>query len=141
MGKTLCALVVVALFSGTASAVTPKCRALDANDGALILQVANRSATKCTSLLASAMKKRRCSRATRGKKVEYMSQYDHAGVRGKLTTVTCGVAEVPTCSAVDVKTKTTIAEVAYRSSSRCATMLAKEVKKERCTKAQRGARV
>jgi len=134
MGKMLWALVLVVLWNSTVWALTPKCRALDANDGALILEIANRSASKCTAMLSTAMKKRRCGHAARGKKVEYMSQYDHAGVQGKLTTVTCGAAELPKCTAVDVKTKATLAEVAQKSSSRCAALLAKEIKKERCTK-------
>lgn len=137
------AVVVIAtvVSAGTAWAVRPKCRALDANDGALILEVANRSATKCTALLSSAMKKKRCTRSAKGKKVEYMSQYDHAGVKGKLTTVTCGAAELPKCRAIDAKTKTTIAEVAQKSSTRCAKLLASEVKHERCTKKNHGKRI
>ena len=136
------AVVIVAVLSGgTAWAVTPKCRALDANDGALILEVANPSAKKCTSLLTSAMKKKRCTRSAKGKKVEYMSQYDHRGAEGKLTTVTCGSAELPKCRAIDAKTKKTIAEVAQKSSARCAKMLATEVKHERCTKRNHGKRI
>lgn len=125
-------------------AITPKCRALDANDGALILEVANGSATKCTATLATAMKKKRCAKAARGTKVEYMTQYDHKGVKGSLTSVTCGVAApvaTPTCRAVDVKTKETIAEVANKSSTRCKALLATAVKKKRCTAGRGGKKV
>jgi hypothetical protein len=139
MGKILCVIVAL-LWGGTAFAAAPKCRALDANDGALILEAANYSAAKCTAMLAAAMKKRRCAGASNGKLVEYTAQYDHRGAHDKLTSVTCGVV-VPKCSAVDLKTKKTIAEVAQKSSTRCAKLLATEVKHERCTKAHRGKRI
>lgn len=140
MRTTLCVIVAV-LVGGTARAAAPNCRALDANDGALILEASHRSATKCTALLKTAMKKRRCAHAAKGKQVEFMSHYDHKGVRGKIETVTCGLAEVPKCRAIDLRTKRTIAEVAHASSTRCARLLASEVKKERCTKRKAGARI
>src|SRR5262245_14415767 len=101
MRKTLCVLVTVMGVGASAWAAAPKCRALDANDGALILEIANRSAAQCTAMLAASMKKKRCAHALRGKKVEYMTQYDHPGVKGELTTLTCGpaVAAVPKCRA------------------------------------------
>ena len=133
--------LIALLWSSAASAATPKCRALDANDGALILEVANRSAAKCTAQLDAAMKKRGCTHAHTGKKVEFTSQYDHPGVKGKLTTLTCGVAELPKCRAIDLKTHSTIAEAAQKSSTRCAALLVTEVKKERCTRAKRGKKI
>jgi hypothetical protein len=142
MGKLLVVGVLLWAHS-VAYAITPKCRALDANDGALILEVKNASATKCTAQLAAAMKKRRCGHA-KGKQVEYMTQYDHKGVEGKLTTVTCGVAEkpeLPKCRALDIKTSSEIAEVAQKSSTRCDSLLRAEVKKDRCTKKMRGKKV
>jgi hypothetical protein len=108
MGRTLCVIVAVLWGGSAAWARTPKCRALDANDGALILEVANRSASKCTALLTAAMKKKRCEHSAKGKQVEFMSHYDHDGVQGKLTAVRCGVTELPKCRAIDLKTKRTI---------------------------------
>jgi hypothetical protein len=140
MGKTLCVLVAL-LWSGTAHARTHKCRALDANDGALILEVENRSATKCTALLTAAMKKRRCEHAPKGKQFEFTTHYDHSGAHGKLVTLSCGEVSLPKCRAIDLKTKRTIAEVAQASSARCAKLLATEVKKERCTKSRSGKRI
>jgi hypothetical protein len=85
--------------------------------------------------------RRLSAHATKGKLVEYMTQYDHNGVKGKLTTLTCGEAALPKCSAIDVKTKKTIAEVAQQSSTRCASLLAREVKHERCSKRTRGKKI
>jgi len=134
-------IVVALLWTSAAWSATPKCRALDANDGALILELANRSASKCTAALTAAMKRRGCAHAAKGKHVEFTTQYDHPGVKGKLTTLTCGAVELPKCRAIDVKTHATIAEAAQKSSARCATLLAVEVKKERCTKGSHGKKI
>ena len=139
--RTLTCLVIGLLWASASWGATPKCRALDANDGALILELANRSAAKCTAALTAAMKKRGCAHAKKGKQVEFTTQYDHPGVKGKLTTLTCGVVELPKCRAIDLKTNATIAEASQKSSARCATLLATEVKKERCTKASHGKKI
>lgn len=139
--RAVIAMLLVMLRAGPAHAVTPKCRALDANDGALILEIANQSAARCTSMLTAAMQKKRCAHAARGTKVEYMTQYDHGGVKGSLTTLTCGVVVLPKCRAVDLKTQATIATVEQQSSTRCATLLASAVNKQRCTKSSRGKKV
>src|SRR5688572_9727520 len=107
-------LIVAVGTAGSAEARTPTCRALDANDGALILERESRSSTKCTALLAASMEMRLCSKARPGTTIEYMTHYDHRGVRGKLTTLTCGDAQatkkVPKCRALEVKNKSTLAE-------------------------------
>lgn len=143
MGKTPCAIVaVLALWTTAARAGTPKCLALEASDGALILEIANASPTLCAAQLEVAMKKRRCPpRAARGATIEYTTYYEHPGVKGKLVTVSCAPPEPPRCRAIDDKTHSTIAVAAQPSSARCAALLASEVKKARCTKQPRGKKI
>jgi hypothetical protein len=152
MGKTPCVIVAVLVLGTTAArAGTPKCLALDANDGALILESANASATRCAAQLEIAMKKRRCpARATRRATIEYTTYYEHRGVKGKLVTLSCAAAAraataaapaAPKCRAIDDRTRSAIAVASQASSARCALLLASEVKKQRCTKRTRGKKI
>jgi hypothetical protein len=145
MGKTPCiivAVLVLVLWTTAARAGTPKCLALDANDGALILEIANPSPARCAAQLEVAMKKRRCpAHAARGATIEYTTYYEHPGVKGKLVTVSCAPPASPKCRAIDDRTHSTIAVAFQASSARCAQLLASVVKQERCTRRTRGKRI
>jgi hypothetical protein len=172
MGKLgLATLVCVLVGAAPARADIPKCRALDANDGALLLEYANNSATTCAAQLEATMRKRRCTKAP-GAQVEYTTNFEHRGVQGRLVTIQCNppvakkpaakpvrtarsarpakparVAKVtpapkaPQCRAVDLRTKGTIAVAAQPSALRCAAVLAAEVKEKRCTKQTHGKKI
>ena len=146
MGRVVCILVTL-LWGSAAWAAVPKCRALDARDGALILEIANRSAAECRVMLTAAMKQRRCTRAHHPASFEFESQYDHRGTRGTFVTVSCAAprppkpAKLPKCRAVDLETKKTIAEAASTGSAYCVDKLVPKVRKAWCTRARRGKRL
>jgi hypothetical protein len=54
-----------------------RCRALDVGDNKLIAEVEDRSSIKCTGRLMTALKKQWCTAANKGKKFEYISDFDH----------------------------------------------------------------
>lgn len=74
-----------------------KCRALDVGDGKLIAEAEDKSAIKCTSLLMTALRKHWCTAANKGKKFDYLSEFDHVigtgkfaqKMKGKKSTLTC----------------------------------------------------
>ena len=172
MGRLAIAIgILVLLGTSRVDAGIPKCRALDANDGALLLEYASGSASSCAAQLEATMRKRRCTKAP-GAQVEYTTQFDHRGVQGRLVTLACNppvakkaaakpvrtartartakptrVAKVapapkaPQCRAVDPRTKGTIAVAAQPSALRCAAVLAAEVKEKRCTKQTHGKKI
>ena len=91
MGRLAISVAILVLVGAAAQAQAAplRCRALDANDGALLLEITNASAGQCAAQLEATMKKRRC---TRGRaEIEYSTQFDHAGVQGRLVTVPCAV--------------------------------------------------
>src|SRR5262245_7464441 len=142
MGRTPCLIVAVLALGTTAAwAGAPRCLALNANDGALILGIEDVSATRCAAKLEAAVKKRRCpARAAPGTKIEYTTYYEHRGVKGKLVTLPCA-PPAPKCRAIEDRTRATIAVASQASSARCAALLAGEVRKERCTRRTRGKKI
>lgn len=143
MVKAACVIVaVLVLWTTAARAGTPKCLALDANDGALILEIVNVSPTRCAEQLEVAMKKKRCpARTARGATIEYDTFFEHTGQKGKLVTLSCAPPGPPKCRAVDDKARATLAVASHASGVRCELMLASQVKQARCTKRTRGKKI
>jgi hypothetical protein len=140
MARAACVIAaVLVLWTTAARAGTPKCLALDANDGALILEIVNASPARCAEQLEVAMKKKRCPpRAARGVTIEYTTFFEHTGNKGKLVTLSCAPPEPPKCRAIEGKARAAIAVASHASSVRCELMLANLVKKQRCTRRTRG---
>jgi hypothetical protein len=80
------------------TAGVPKCRALDLKDNKVVIEEAeDKLATKCIRLLGDKLQKHWCSAENKGKKFDYMTDYDQTvgtgakakKIAGKKATYTC----------------------------------------------------
>jgi len=76
--------LLISAATGIAAADGNRCRALDVGDQKLILEVEDRSVIKCSSTLMTALRKHWCSAANKGKKFDYISDFDHVIGKGRL---------------------------------------------------------
>lgn len=80
---------------------TPKCRALDVADGKTVIALAeDKSNTKCVRLLTDQLKKKWCTAENKGKKFDYLTDYDHMIGKGKFAKKIQGKKQTWTCRTV-----------------------------------------
>lgn len=101
MRTTIMAVITgLMLAGGIANADSkdlPKCRALDVKDKSTIVEAENKSSTKCATLLTKELQKKWCTADNKGKKFDYMTDYDQTvgkkatKVKGKKASLTCKV--------------------------------------------------
>jgi hypothetical protein len=84
-----------------APAATPKCRALDAADSkTVIAEAEDKLSTKCVRLLTDALQKKWCTAENKGKKFDYVTDYDHTIGTGKFAKKLAGKKQTWTCRTV-----------------------------------------
>ena len=84
-----------------AATTTPKCRALDVADNkTVIVEAEDKLQTKCTRLLTEALQKKWCTAENKGKKFDYMTDYDHTIGTGKFAKKIAGKKQTWTCRTV-----------------------------------------
>ena len=84
-----------------APATTPKCRALDVADNKIVIAEAeDKLSTKCVRLLTDALQKKWCTAENKGKKFDYMTDYDHTVGTGKFAKKIAGKKQTWTCRTV-----------------------------------------
>jgi hypothetical protein len=82
-------------------AAVPKCRALDVADNKVVIaEVEDKLTTKCTRLLTDALQKKWCTAENKGKKFDYMTDYDHMIGTGKFAKKVAGKKQTWTCRTV-----------------------------------------
>jgi hypothetical protein len=82
-------------------ATTPKCRALDVADNKIVIAEAeDKLSTKCVRLLTDALQKKWCTAENKGKKFDYMTDYDHTIGTGKFAKKIAGKKQTWTCRTV-----------------------------------------
>ncbi|HEU0033620.1 MAG TPA: hypothetical protein VFQ53_23485 [Kofleriaceae bacterium] len=79
-------------------AATPKCRALDTKDKTNVFAEAEqKSQLKCLQLLIPELRKKWCTAENKGKKFDYMTDYDHTiggkKIKGRKESITCKTVE------------------------------------------------
>jgi hypothetical protein len=84
-----------------APAATPKCRALDVADNkTVIAEAEDKLSTKCVRMLTEALQKKWCTAENKGKKFDYMTDYDHMIGTGKFAKKMTGKKQTWTCRTV-----------------------------------------
>jgi len=79
-----------------------KCRALDPKDEKIVFAEAeDKLSTKCVRLLTAELQKKWCSAENKGKKFEYVTNYDHTIGTGKFAKQIKGKASTHTCRVVN----------------------------------------
>lgn len=79
----------------------PKCRALDVADPkTVIVEAEDKLTTKCTRLLIEALQKKWCTAENKGKKFDYMTDFDHMIGTGKFAKKVAGKKQSLTCHTV-----------------------------------------
>ena len=83
------------------STAMPKCRALDVTDNkTVIVEAEDKLATKCVRLLTDALQKKWCTADNKGKKFDYVTDYDHTVGSGKFAKKLAGKKQTWTCRTV-----------------------------------------
>ena len=83
------------------STATPKCRALEVADGkTVIVEAEDKSNTKCVRLLIDQLQKKWCTAENKGKKFDYLTDYDHMIGKGKFAKKIQGKKQTWTCRTV-----------------------------------------
>jgi hypothetical protein len=84
-----------------APAASSKCRALDVNDNKIVIvEVEDKLSTKCTRLMIDALQKKWCTAENKGKKFDYLTDYDHTIGTGKFAKKIAGKKQTWTCRTV-----------------------------------------
>ncbi|HEY5923013.1 MAG TPA: hypothetical protein VIV11_15140 [Kofleriaceae bacterium] len=80
---------------------TPKCRALEVADSkTVIAEAEDKLSTKCVRLLTDALQKKWCTAENKGKKFDYLTDYDHTIGTGKFAKKIQGKKQTWTCRTV-----------------------------------------
>lgn len=76
----------------------PKCRALDVADAKLVIAEAeDKLSTQCLKLLIEKLQQKWCTTENKGKKFEYVTEYDHVLGAGKFAKPVKGSKQTHTC--------------------------------------------
>jgi len=76
----------------------PKCRALDAADSKTVLaEAADKLSTQCAKLLVEKLQQTWCTADNKGKKLDYMTDFDHVLGAGKWAKPVKGSKQAFTC--------------------------------------------
>jgi len=89
---------VTDLVAKCAASGPPKCRALDATDGKTVLaEAADKLSTECAKLLVGKLQQSWCTADNKGKKLDYLTEYDHVLGAGKWAKPVKGTKAAFTC--------------------------------------------
>lgn len=91
---------VTDLVARCAASGPPRCRALDAGDGKTVLaEAADNLSTQCAKLLVEKLQQSWCTADNKGKKLDYVTDYDHVLGAGKWAKPVKGTKQSFTCRA------------------------------------------